>query len=45
MEIEEIDRHHQKGAMIRSETKLTENEEKPTKFFYAPEKQNQNKKT
>ena len=44
-EIEEIERHHQKGAMIRSKTKLIENEEKPTKFFYAAEKQNQNKKS
>ena len=44
MEIEEIERHHQKGAMIRSRTKLIENEEKPTKFFYTAEKQNQNKK-
>ena len=43
-EIEEIERHHQKGAMIRSRTKLIENEEKPTKFFYTAEKQNQNKK-
>ena len=31
--------------MVRSRTKLIENEEKPTKFFYAAEKQNQNKKT
>ena len=45
VEIEEIDRHHQKGAMIRNQTKLIENEEKPTKFFYTTEKQNQNKKT
>ena len=30
--------------MIRSRTKLIENEEKPTKFFYIVEKQNQNKK-
>ena len=30
--------------MIRSRTKLIENEEKPTKFFYTAEKQNQNKK-
>ena len=30
--------------MIRSRTKLIENEEKPTKFFYIAEKQNQNKK-
>ena len=44
-EIEEIERHHQKSAMIRSRTKLIENEEKPTKFFYAAEKQNQNKKS
>ena len=43
-EIEEIERHHQKGAMIRSRTKLIENEEKPTEFFYTAEKQNQNKK-
>ena len=42
-EIEEMERHHQKGAMIRSRTKLIENEEKPTKFYVA-EKQNQNKK-
>ena len=32
-EIQEIERHHQKGAMIRSRTKLTENEEKPKTFF------------
>ena len=32
-----------KGAMVRSRTKLIENEEKPTKFFYIAEKQNQNK--
>ena len=43
-EIEEIERHHQKGAMIRSRTKLIENEEKPTKVFYTAEKQNQSKK-
>ena len=43
-EIEEIERHHQKGTMIRSRTKLIENEEKHTKFFYAAEKQNQTKK-
>ena len=43
-EIKEIERHHQKGAMIRSRTKLIENEEKPTEFFYTAEKQNQNKK-
>ena len=43
-EIEEIERHHQKGAMIRNRTKLIENEEKPTEFFYTAEKQNQNKK-
>ena len=30
--------------MIRSRTKLIENEEKPTKFFCTAEKQNQNKK-
>lgn len=30
--------------MVRSRTKLIENEEKPTKFFYTAEKQNQNKK-
>ena len=30
--------------MIRSRTKLIENEEKPTEFFYTAEKQNQNKK-
>ena len=30
--------------MIRSRTKLIENEEKPTKLFYTAEKQNQNKK-
>ena len=30
--------------MIRSRTKLIENEEKLTKFFYTAEKQNQNKK-
>ena len=29
--------------MVRSRTKLIENEEKPTKFFYIAEKQNQNK--
>ena len=28
--------------MIRSKTKLIENKEKPTKFFYTVEKQNQN---
>ena len=30
--------------MIRSRTRQIENEEKPSKFFYAAEKQNQNKK-
>ena len=30
--------------MGRSRTKLIENEEKPTKFFYTAEKQNKNKK-
>ena len=30
--------------MIRSRTKHIENDEKPTKFFYTAEKQNQNKK-
>ena len=30
--------------MIRSRTKHIENEERPLKFFYAEEKQNQNKK-
>ena len=44
-EIEEIESYQRKGAMVRSRTKLIENEEKPTKFFYATEKQNQNKKT
>ena len=43
-EIEETERLHQKGAMIRSRTKLIENEEKPIKFFYTAGKQNQNKK-
>ena len=44
-EIEEIESYQRKGAMVISRTKLIENEEKPTKFFYAAEKQNQNKKT
>ena len=44
-EIEEMESHHHKGTMVRSRTKLIENEERPTKFFYAAEKQNQNKKT
>ena len=39
-EIEETESQQHKGAMLRSRTKLTENEEKPTKFFYAAEKQN-----
>ena len=43
-EIEEIEQHHQKGAMIRCRTRQIKNEEKPSKFFYAAEKQNQNKK-
>ena len=43
--IEEIESYQRKGAMVRSRTKLIENEEKPTKFFYTAEKQNQNKKT
>lgn len=43
-EIEETKRLHQKGEMIRSRTKLIENEEKPTKFLYTAGKQNQNKK-
>ena len=43
--IEEIESYQHKGAMVRSRTKLIENEEKPTKFFYTAEKQNQNKKT
>ena len=30
--------------MVRSRTQLIENEEKPTKFFYTIEKQNQTKK-
>ena len=37
-EIEEIESHHHKGTMVRSRTKLIENEERPTKFFYAAEK-------
>ena len=44
-EIEEIESYQHKGAMVKSRTKLIENEEKPKKFFYAAEKQNQNKKT
>ena len=43
-EIEETERHQQKDAVVKSKTKLTENKEKPTKFFYKAEKQNQNKK-
>ena len=43
--IEEIESYQRKGAMVRSRTKRIENEEKATKFFYAAEKQNQNKKT
>ena len=43
-EIEEMESHHYKGTMVRSRTKLIENEERPTKFFYATEKQNQNRK-
>ena len=43
-EIEEIEKNHQKGAMIRSRMKHIENEEKPTKIFYVVEKQNQKKK-
>ena len=30
--------------MVRDRTKLIENEEKPTKFFFAAKKQNQKKK-
>ena len=30
--------------MIRNRTNFIENQEKPTKFFYTPEKENQNKK-
>ena len=44
-EIEEIESYQHKGAMVRSRTKLLENEKKSTKFFYAAEKQNQNKKS
>ena len=33
-EIDDIERHHQTGAMIKSRTKHIENEEKPTKYFY-----------
>ena len=44
-EIEEIEGHHPKGATIRCRTEITENKEKPTKFFYTVEKQTQNKKT
>ena len=44
-EIEEIESYQRKGTMVRSRTKLIENEEKPTKLFHAAEKQNQNKKT
>ena len=43
--IEEIESYQRKGAMVRSTSKLIENEEKITKFFYTAEKQNQNKKT
>ena len=43
-EIEEIESYQHRGAIVRSRTKLTENEEKPTKLFYAAEKQNQDKK-
>ena len=43
-EIEEIERHQQKDAVVKSKTKLIENKENPTKFFYKAEKQNQNKK-
>ena len=42
LEVEEIERHHQNGAMIRNRTKHIENDENPTKFFYTVEKQNQN---
>ena len=44
-EIEELESYQHKGTMVRSRTKLIENEEKATNFFYAAEKQNQNKKT
>ena len=44
-EIEELESYQHKGTMERSRTKLIENEEKATNFFYAAEKQNQNKKT
>ena len=43
--IEEIESYQRKAAMVRSISKLIENEEKLTKFFYTAEKQNQNKKT
>ena len=42
--IEEIEQHHRKGAMVRSRVQLIESEEKPMKFFYMAEKQNQTKK-
>ena len=32
-EIEEIESYQHKGAMVRSRTKLIENEKKPTKLF------------
>ena len=44
-EIEQIESYQHKSAMVRSRTKLIENEKKPTKLFYAVDKQNQNKKT
>ena len=37
-EIEEIESYQHKSAMVRSRTKLIENEEKPTKFFYAADR-------
>ena len=43
-EIEKTEWHQQKSAMVRDRTKLIENEEKPTKFFFAAKKQNQKKK-
>ena len=44
-ETEQIESYQHKSAMVRSRTKLIENEKKPTKLFYAVDKQNQNKKT
>ena len=44
IELEDIDDYKTNGAVIRSQEKITLNEEKPTKYFFLQEKQKQIKK-